>query len=61
MSGAPRDAAIYERDALAPGAQIEGPALIIEPQSTTLVSADFRAHLDGAGNIWLTQNTGEAQ
>ena len=29
-------------------------ALIIEPQTTTFVSADFTARIDGAGNIWLT-------
>ncbi len=44
-------AAIYERALLIPGAKIIGPALIVEPQTTTLVSADFTARLDGAGNI----------
>jgi len=35
------------------GAQISGPALIVEPQTTTFVSADFSASVDGFGNIFL--------
>jgi N-methylhydantoinase A len=46
-------AAIYDRTTLAAGDHFDGPALIIEPQTTTLVSADFSARIDGGGNIWL--------
>ncbi len=35
-----RRADIYDRSALAPGDHLAGPALIIEPQTTTFVSAD---------------------
>jgi hypothetical protein len=28
-----------------------GPALIVEPQTTTLLSADFTASIDAGGNI----------
>ncbi|MFK7837374.1 MAG: hydantoinase/oxoprolinase family protein [Sulfitobacter sp.] len=50
-----RDAGVFDRAALAPGAQIAGPALIVEAQTTTFVTADFTADIDAAGNIWLTQ------
>jgi N-methylhydantoinase A len=46
-------AAIYDRTTLAAGDHFDGPALIIEPQTTTFVSADFSARIDGGGNIWL--------
>ncbi|MEM7058233.1 MAG: hydantoinase/oxoprolinase family protein [Pseudomonadota bacterium] len=48
-----RDADVYDRKQLGPGDLLSGPALIIEPQTTTLVSADFSAAIDGASNIWL--------
>ncbi len=55
VTGAWRSADVYDRLILKPGDQITGPALIIEPQTTTLVSADFRAEIDRSGNIWLTR------
>ena len=55
VTGGWREAAVHDRQALRPGDQIAGPALIIEPQTTTLVSADFEARVDGGGNIWLTR------
>ena len=55
VTGGWREAAVHDRHALRPGDQIAGPALIIEPQTTTLVSADFEARVDGGGNIWLTR------
>ena len=55
VTGARRPAALIDRSALAPGRHIHGPALITEPQTTTYVSADFRAEVDGHGNIWLTR------
>lgn len=55
------DAALFDRSALVPGDSLEGPALIVEPQTTTFVSADFHVCIDTAGNIWLTQmQEGEA-
>lgn len=53
VTGAWREAAIYDRDGLRLGDRLAGPALIIEPQTTTFVSADFSARVDAAGNIWL--------
>ena len=49
------EAAVYRRRDLPPGAQFTGPALVVEPQTTTLVSADFSAHVDGGGNLILTR------
>ncbi|MEO1493386.1 MAG: hydantoinase/oxoprolinase family protein [Pseudomonadota bacterium] len=54
LTGEQRIAAVYDRTRLAPGDAIAGPALIVEAQTTTFVSADFAAELDGYGNIWLT-------
>jgi N-methylhydantoinase A len=53
VAGQKREAAVFERSRLLPGTRITGPALIVEPQTTTYVSADFHARLDGAGNIIL--------
>ena len=55
LTGTTRNAGLFDRSALAPGDRIQGPALITEPQTTTFVSVDFRADIDGHGHIWLTQ------
>lgn len=47
------DYALFERDALGPGDKMQGPALIVEAQTTTVVTAAFDARIDGAGNIIL--------
>ena len=49
------DYALFDRGALAPGAAVEGPALIVEAQTTTVVTAAFDARIDRAGNIVLTR------
>jgi N-methylhydantoinase A len=48
-------AGVFDRADLRSGDQIIGPALIIEAQTTTLVSTDFSAFIDIGGNIWMTQ------
>ncbi|MEM7256092.1 MAG: hydantoinase/oxoprolinase family protein [Pseudomonadota bacterium] len=53
VSGQHKDVPVLTRASLAPGTVIEGPALIQEPQTTTLVSADFRATIDHSGTILL--------
>ena len=55
VTGKSRSAAIFDRADLRPGDRIAGPALIVEPQTTTMVSADFGAEIDGRGNIWLSR------
>ena len=47
----------YRRESLKPGDFVIGPALIIEKQTTTLVSPGFDATLDRIGNIVLTTKT----
>ena len=47
------ESAVYERDQLPPGAWVEGPCLIVEDQTTTLVTANFGAEIDGRGYIVL--------
>ena len=61
VSGKWRDAETYERETLEVGDHLSGPALIVEPQTTTFVSADFSAHVDGGKNIWLTRNREDVQ
>ncbi len=51
-----RLADVYDRATLAPGHTLTGPALIVEPQTTTYVSADFHAAVDGDGNLVLTRS-----
>ena len=55
VSGETILAGVFDRADLQSGDQIIGPALILEAQTTTLVSADFSAFIDLGGNIWMTQ------
>lgn len=43
----------YDRARLVPGAKIEGPAIIYEAETTTIVTASFRAEIDISGAIRL--------
>lgn len=52
-SGAREQAAIYERTALRPGMAFDGPALIVEDGTTTVVPRGFTAHLNAASQIVL--------
>jgi N-methylhydantoinase A len=49
------DVAVYERAALVPGAVIAGPAVIVEDETSTVVSAAFDARIDAYGYIELTR------
>ncbi len=57
------DAPVYHRDRLSPGDVIDGPALIVEGHTSTLVEPTFSADVDGAGNIVLSRrgNDGPGQ
>jgi 5-oxoprolinase (ATP-hydrolysing) len=48
-----RDAGLYVRESLAPGAQIDGPAIVAEKNATTVVEPGWRAVLTAAGPIEL--------
>ncbi len=56
VDGTAKNAAFIARADLKPGDHVSGPALIHEPQTTTLVSADFSAHMDAIGNLVLIQD-----
>ena len=49
------EAAMHRREALAAGASVSGPALIVEDQTTTVVSAAFDARVEADGSILLTR------
>jgi N-methylhydantoinase A len=59
VTGQWRAAGVFERDSLSAGDQVPGPALIVEPQTTSFVSADFTATIDGAGNIWMQREAAQ--
>ena len=45
------EAPVYLREQLPPGARVEGPALITEDQTTTVVSSRYDAQIDPQGFI----------
>jgi N-methylhydantoinase A len=47
------DVALYQRDALAQSQQIDGPALVVEATTTTLVERGWSATVDAWGNLCL--------
>jgi N-methylhydantoinase A len=47
------DVAIYERAALAPGATLAGPAVIVEDETSTVIGGNFDARIDPYGYIEL--------
>ncbi|MEM9240249.1 MAG: hydantoinase/oxoprolinase family protein [Pseudomonadota bacterium] len=58
VTGTHRQADIHDRTVLTQGARICGPSLIIEPQTTTYVSADFIAEVAPDGTLILTRKEG---
>jgi len=54
-SGAFIDTAVYERSHLSPGAQIQGPAVITEDDTTTVVNPSFDATINQFGYIELVR------
>jgi N-methylhydantoinase A len=55
------EVAIYERAALVPGAVIAGPAVIVEDETSTVVSRAFDARIDAYGYIELTRRDRASQ
>jgi N-methylhydantoinase A len=49
------EVAIYERAALSPGATLPGPAVIIEDETSTVISRNFDARIDAFGYIELVR------
>ena len=59
IDGKPQPAAIYRREALVPGNEVAGPAIIEEPVSTTLLLPGQLARVDEYGNLVLSSMPGE--
>jgi N-methylhydantoinase A len=49
------DVAIHQRTALAPGAVVEGPAVIVEDETSTVVGRNFDARINAFGYIELAR------
>ncbi|MBZ9649354.1 hydantoinase B/oxoprolinase family protein [Sphingobium sp. 3R8] len=54
-------APVHDRAGLSADSVIDGPALIIDPVSTTAVEPGWRARLDGHGNLILTRHIPRAR
>jgi len=54
---APSRTAIHQRERLASGAQIDGPAIIEQPDTTTVVSIGWRAAVQPSGDLILERIT----
>jgi N-methylhydantoinase A len=54
--GAWIDAAVYTRTTLRPGATLPGPAIIVEDETTTLVTNGFGATVNALGHIVMTKD-----
>jgi 5-oxoprolinase (ATP-hydrolysing) len=53
IAGDWRSTHVYERAALEPGATVEGPAIIAEPNATTVLELGWRARVDSVGALIL--------
>lgn len=56
MAGTPYDAPLFDRATLAAGFEGMGPAIIIDPVSTTIVEPGWRVRVDAIGNLILTRH-----
>ena len=52
-----REAPLYARDALAPGQQIEGPAILVETTGTTVIEPGWRGESKPGGHLLLERST----
>jgi len=56
-----RDAPVYDRADLLPGDTLDGPAIVIEPTSTTVVEPGWRAELTNRNHLVLTRAQAKAR
>ena len=56
-SGKARPTPAYRRGGLSPGARLAGPALVVEPQTTTLVPRGWRCRVTPAGHLFLEKGS----
>ena len=59
-SGKTNAVPVYPRRLMSPGARVAGPAIILEDETSTYVSASFDVHVDGAGCLVMDRKTKEA-
>lgn len=57
---APVDVFRYARTAMAPGDKVEGPAIIVEDETTTFITGSFDAWIDAAGSIVMDRKESAA-
>ncbi|MCG8560635.1 MAG: hydantoinase/oxoprolinase family protein [Hyphomicrobiales bacterium] len=49
------EAAVYDRSAMTPGCDVEGPAVIVEAETATVVPSGFRVVVSARGHLILTR------
>lgn len=54
-AGAVHATPVHDRERLAPGTRIDGPALLVERNATTVVEPGWRAEIDAGGHLVLTR------
>ena len=52
-----REAEVYDREALCPGAAFAGPALVVQMDSTVYVAPGWSARVDGFRNLVIERVT----
>ncbi|MFN3450613.1 MAG: hydantoinase/oxoprolinase family protein, partial [Sphingorhabdus sp.] len=57
MDGARRSTPLFDRNALGAGFSASGPAIIIDPVSTTIVEPGWKFAVDATGNLMLSRST----
>jgi 5-oxoprolinase (ATP-hydrolysing) len=58
--GAAHQAPVFDRTALAPGARLRGPALLREPNATTIVEPGWQGEIDAQGGLVLRRTAANA-
>jgi len=61
FGGKDYDTPVYDRNRLAPGATIEGPAIVREANATTVLEPGWQANMDARHNLILTRVHARAQ
>jgi N-methylhydantoinase A len=54
-TGEVADWAVYDREAMAPGARVMGPCIVVEDETSTLVGPGWACRMDGLGYLELTK------
>jgi len=57
MNGALREAAVYDRQALPAGFTLSGPAMLLQPDATTLIEPGFTATVHESGSIFIREQS----